>query len=289
VEVPSNLPSKPSVQPDLRIFQQQLVRLFTSEPERKQFLQSAGTEYATFQNIQSLPKAPVVIYADLLRTTADGVMSSIFPAVRTHFDEDQWTDLLEDYLQAYPASHYRLNFIAQNFSQYLGQLAIEKPWLAEIADYEYQELVVEESEIEPSATGSFTQLLSQTEIMTLCPLLNQTLCHRRYKFDVVDVVGSILNDKQMPATPVEQSTIVVFFRDPETHRCRQLKLGSVAESVLLATMEDKHTYAEILGKCLAIESNAKIEDRLAELLGIVNDFHEANLFTGNFKCASGGS
>ncbi|MDR3612138.1 MAG: putative DNA-binding domain-containing protein [Candidatus Obscuribacterales bacterium] len=288
MEVPSNLPSKPNVQPDLKIFQQQLVKLFTSEREREHFLQSTSTEYATFQSIQLLPKAPVVIYADLLKTAADGVMSSIFPAVRTYFEEDQWTHLIEDYLQAYPPSHYRLNFIAQNFSQYLGQLTVEEPWLAEIADYEYQELAVEES-IEPSANGSFTPLLSQTDIMTLCPLLNQTLCHRRYPFDVVEAVDAILNDTLLPVPPIKKPTIVVFFRDPETHRCRQLKLGRVAESVLLATLEDKHTYAEILGKCLAIESNAKIEDRLAELLGIVNDFHEADLFTGNFKCASGGS
>jgi hypothetical protein len=278
---------------DLKSFQQQLVRLFTNDRERAQFLQSTSTECATFQNILTLPKAPVVIYADLLKTTADGVMSSIFPAIRTYFSEDEWTGLLEHYLTAYSMSHYRLNAIAQNFSQYLGQISPDKPWLAEIADYEYQELAVEEIETEPafadSNANSFTPLLSQIEIMTLCPLINQTLCHRRYNFDVVEAVNSILVDEQLSVTPLEQSTIVAFFRDPETNRCRQLKLGKLAEAVLLAATQEKNTYAEILRKCLTVESNAKIEDRLSELLAIVNDFHEANLFTGNFMCASGGS
>lgn len=281
MKAPSNRSSRPEFQPDLKSFQQQLVRLFTNEKERQQFLQSTATEYATFQNIQSLPKAPVVIYADLLKSTADGVMSSIFPAIRSCFSEDQWIDLLEHYLPAYPASHYRLNFIARDFSRYLEQLSPEKPWLAEIADYEYQELAVEENEIEPSITCSFTPLLSQTEIVNLRPLLNKTLCHRRYNFDVVEAVSSILNDSQPLMTPLPQSTIVVFFRDPETHRCRQLKLGTLAESVLLAATEEQNTYIHILHKCLAVESNAKIEDRLSELLAVVNDFHEANLFTGN--------
>jgi hypothetical protein len=290
---PLNLSPKHDVQPDLRNFQQQLVRLFTNEQERAQFLQSTNTACATFQNIQELPKAPVIVYADLLKTTADGVMSSIFPAIRTYFDQSEWTDLLQNYSTIFLASHYRLNAIAQNFSQYLRQTLPEKAWLAEIADYEYQELAVEEIETEPlaedSTASSFTPLLSQTELMTLCPLLNETICHRRYSFDVVDAVNSILEDGQIAVVPLRQSTIVVFFRDPDTHRCRQLKLGPLAASVLLAATQEQSTYVETLHKCVAVESNAKIENRLAELLAIVNDFHEANLFTGNFKSASNAS
>jgi hypothetical protein len=282
--MPSNLSSKPSAQLDLRHFQQQLISLFTNGKERQQFLQSTGTEYATYQDIQSLPKTSVSIYADLLKTTTDAVLSSIFPAVRTYFSEQQWADVLEHYLPAFPVPHYRLNSIAQNFSLYLEQLSPEKPWLSELADYEYQELAVEENQVEPSNTDSFRPLLSQTEIINLGPVINQTLCHRRYKFDVVDAVQSILVEGARAITPSKQFSIVVFFRDPESHRCRQLKLGTHAEAVLLAAMEGKLTYAQILSKCLATASKhqkQQLEDRLSELLAIINDFHEANLFTGN--------
>lgn len=276
---------------ELKTLQTQLIQLFTDRKERENFLQSTGTEYATYRNINQLPKTPVTIYAELLKSTADGVMSSIFPALRTFFSDDEWLELLEIYLAQNFGTNYRLNGIAENFAEYLSKTFRNQPWLAEIADYEYQELAVEEAESANhlvSDTATYTPLQSQTDIVTMLPVLNETLIHRVYKYDVAAAVSTILtNGSEHPLLP-EEATVIAMFRDPDSNRCRQLVLGKQAESVLLSIIkgQNEKTYAQILSDCLAPSSSSNVEEQLAELLSIINDFHEANLLIGNFTRAS---
>ena len=311
----------------LREAQAGLAELWTNSRSRQHFLGSGDAGQADFGKLKSLPKSGIALYAELIHNNAQGLMDSIFPACRKLVSAEAWPNLIESYLLECPPDTYHLNSLARKFSKYLekhaGQTECSRwRFIAELADFEWVELEVEEHPARVTQPG-YTELTSQELIATLIPVVNPASACRDYKFQIHDIARMILqgdvedseeiadaqgdDDRDVhemddqaegeetwkPVDPETAAAILqpqykrpvhlVFFRDPVAKTCRSLELGSAARKILAQAQSQTSTYAELLRSALDGTHPDALEEMLEKALGLFAKFHDTGLFIGNVR------
>jgi hypothetical protein len=175
-----------------------LAELWTNTDQRTRFLDSTPDQTADYGDLSGLSKSGIELYAELLQNNAQGLMDSIFPACQSLFSEDVWTSIIESYLRECPPDTYHLNSLARKFSAYLEKHASDSefarwPFIAELADFEWVELEVEEHSAKASA-GDYTELTSQELIATMVPVVNPAHTCRDYTYQVHAIARAILDE-----------------------------------------------------------------------------------------------
>jgi len=154
--------------PTLREIEKTVVTLFLDRRSRESFLKperagkrkkATAIDAAPPEVLNEVDKRGVDLYARLLSIGHHDVIDSIYPGCSRLIGE-RWDEVVDNYLEHYPPSHYNFNRTAANFSAYLkehGERYTKKfPYLCELADYEWLELEILEKnvKIEPAPYAS---------------------------------------------------------------------------------------------------------------------------------------
>jgi hypothetical protein len=303
-----------------------LAELWTDTNRRKQFLSSSSDTCADYEDLPGLSKSGIELYAELLQNNAQGLMNSIFPACQSLFTEEVWASTIESYLRECPPDTYHLNSLARKFSAYFEKHGNDSefvcwPFIAELADFEWIELEIEEHSAK-AISGGYTELTSQEIIATMIPVVNPTQTCRDYSYQIHEIARVILEEDdevdadqgadareedtgkvdtgadydRMSESPIgsdkaalvlqcefKQPIHLVFFRDPDSQTCRTLELGSAAQTILKQAQSGTHTYADLLRLSLDGTPANALEEMLEKALAVFAKFHEVGLFVANFK------
>ncbi len=117
------------------------------------------------QYLQEPPKGSiadrVAIYANGFYSRLEETLLSDYQTLASFMGEDEFSNLCRSYVALYPSYSYSLNFLGQHLSRYLAETPPyhKKPYLAEIAFYEWAEA--------QAFTSADATLLSATELQLL--------------------------------------------------------------------------------------------------------------------------
>lgn len=96
----------------------------------------------------------LAIYRDLFYNSLQGLLAGNFPVIRKLLGDDGWHPLVHDFYREYRCSTPLFPELPREFIQYLQARAEagrgDKPWLHELAHYEWVELALDLSEADPS-------------------------------------------------------------------------------------------------------------------------------------------
>jgi uncharacterized protein len=153
----------------------------------------------------------LAVYRDLFRRNVDRLLGSGFPVIRRTLDDPTWQGLVAGFLRDHASSTPLFTEVSQEFVAYLQALdAPPRPWIAELAHYEWAELALQVSEAvavpaDPSqpATGDASHLLERA------PVLSPLAWPLAYRWPV-----HAIGPGHDPAKPPSQATLLLLHRDP---------------------------------------------------------------------------
>lgn len=149
----------------------------------------------------------LAVYAELLYNKFDESLSACFPVIHSLLPKDGWRALLLDFIAEHRCLSPYYRRIPDEFVQYLlqeRQPAGDKPFLAELAHFEWIELQlsIAEADTPPIARLSGQQLLSGV------PLFAPVMQLLHYHWPVQDI-----NPTFQPKAPPAVPTHILGFRD----------------------------------------------------------------------------
>lgn len=150
----------------------------------------------------------MAMYHELFFNNIDSFLSSNFPVIRKILPDEQWYALAQDFFAEHRCSTPHFSEIAEEFLDYLQtrNKADDFPFLLELAHYEWVEMALAISPLEPqTAAPSFAdEILVQKIIMSpLAWLL-------AYRFPVQQISPEFL-----PTSPPVQPTCLIVYRDAD--------------------------------------------------------------------------
>ncbi|MCQ8129852.1 HvfC family RiPP maturation protein [Methylomonas rivi] len=149
----------------------------------------------------------LAVYAGLLYNKFDESLSACFPVIQSILSRTEWRALLLDFIAEHRCLSPYYRRIPDEFVQYLLQERrrdIDKPFLAELAHFEWIELqlAIDEAAAAPIKTLTDPQLLANV------PLFAPVMQLLHYHWPVQDI-GPTFQPKTPPANP----THILGFRD----------------------------------------------------------------------------
>jgi len=222
------------------------------------------------------------LYRDLVSFGNLETMSSIFPVCRKLLGEKRFSLTVEDYVRRNPPEHFRLNRIGQRFPDYLRRLSevsVAFPFIAELADYEWLELMLMEDAREGFRTGDFPPRDSD-QWECLAPVLNPVLEIRRYDYRIPDLAKEIDREGAPVSTGIRPTAVVVF-REPESQRIRFLELAAVPLALLCQLRRHRCSYLELLERleCMFVEISA--DEFVANIAHLLKFFYMEGVLLGS--------
>jgi hypothetical protein len=134
------------------------------------------------------------VYRNNTHTNWTDTLNHDFPLTRQQFPDEEWRALQKRYFIKHPPEHWELNTSMTPFSAWLKTQKI-KPYVKELADYEWQDLKV---------------FISRAEIRPGTGMSNPTVVIRAYEHQIFFWVES-----GAPASkpPQQRPEVLVFYRD----------------------------------------------------------------------------
>jgi hypothetical protein len=178
------------------------------------------------------------VYVDLLYNKFNDSLTTCFPVTYAILDETAWQRLLKDFIAEHRCRSPYYRQIPDEFVRYLQserQAASDPPFLAELAHFEWMELVLSIAEAEPfrAETLSDAQLLDA--VLVFAPVMK--LLH--YLWPVPQISRTYLPDEP-PAAP----THILGFRDA-TDEVRFIALNQMTAG-LVQLLQKQHTARQVL-------------------------------------------
>lgn len=191
---------------------------------------------ARVRDPRSTPRPPgaavkrMKVYEELLYNNLEGFLLSCFPVCRKILGQRAWTRLVRAFFRDHVSHTPYFRQIPEEFLKYLqdGSPTVElPPFLAELAHYEWVEL-----ELDTSDRDAHLPVHDPDgDLLAGRPLINPVLRVLAYRWPV-----HRLSPRYKPATPPEQPTFTLAFRDAG-HRVR-FSLINPATARLLSLMQE---------------------------------------------------
>jgi hypothetical protein len=244
----------------------------------------------------------IALYASLLNYGHHDVINSIYPGCRKVLD-DAWESIVDDYLLKYPPKHHTVNRLADSLSDYFtkygGTYLKKYPFLSELAHYEWIELELMENP-QQIFSGDYEGLTQAEHFTDFGPIVNPVLIICDYEYPIADICDLLSEDRPLKKSYKKASTSVAICRNPETHLCRFLELGSISSLMLkYAITESKISpydgkknsfvqvsYKELLEKITANANGISLEDCVLEYMQLVDTLQELGMFCGSAPIAN---
>ncbi|MBU6450848.1 MAG: putative DNA-binding domain-containing protein [Cyanobacteria bacterium REEB67] len=243
----------------------------------------------------------IELYSSLIEIGRFDLMASIFPIIHKLLGKN-FKECALDYFAATPPRHYNLNRAAEKFGLYLAEhcpkLIRRYPFLAELADYEWIELLVleqveadvstkvkiksksadERNKTENISDGDAAQA---AQFASLSPVLTSAIAARNYHFDIPAIALAIKEGEKLTVEAVKACAApvgVIVFRDASTLEARFLEVGDVAMQ-LLQLMLDRPgiSYGELLTTVCAGVSPEEAGALLTGSLVAIEEFKKFHL------------
>ena len=156
------------------------------------------------------------IYRELFYNNVEGFLSNSFPVLRKLMDDDSWHAMARDFYARHQCHSPLFLEIPREFLNYLQQERTDRaddlPFLHELAHYEWVELALSVAEAgdaenrhrETALTGS------ADDLMDAIPVVSTLAWPLSYRYPVHKI-----SPEFMPATPGEQATYLLVYRDPD--------------------------------------------------------------------------
>lgn len=216
-----------------------------------------------------IPERRLQVYRELVRNNLGALLGGTFPVLRDTLGAPAWAALLDRFLREH---HSRIPLFPRLGLEFVTFLAhVEdpaRPWLAELADYEWAELGLQLAE------ASALPQDAQADLLDACPRLSPLAWPRAYRWPV-QRIGPGVQPQQPPAQP----TLLLLRRDdagrvhfsqlsPLLYRLLELADGNTARSgrTLLRQLAEEagqHDDAAFLQEALPILARLRQEGVLA--------------------------
>ncbi len=178
------------------------------------------------------------IYVDLLYNKFNDSLTTCFPVTAAILGETAWQQLLKDFIGEHRCLSPYYRQIPDEFVLYLQnerQLRDDLPFLAELAHFEWIELVLSIAEAEPVAA----EPLTETQLLDAVPVFAPVMQLLHYLWPVQQ-----LNPAYQPDEPPSVSTHLLGFRDA-ADRVRFIALNAATASLLMH-LQNGHTATQVL-------------------------------------------
>lgn len=153
----------------------------------------------------------LAVYQELLYNKFDESLSACFPVLHTILESGNWRTLVTDFIAEHQCLTPYYRKIPDEFVIYLQQERLrtdDLPFLAELAHFEWIELVLSLAEAEPAICQTLTDSQLLNEIPVFTPIMQ--LLHYSWP---VQQISPLFQPTTMPAV----TTHVLGFRDLEEH------------------------------------------------------------------------
>jgi hypothetical protein len=269
--------------PGLREIELAMTRLWSRRAEREKFLAGEpGVDNALARHID--PRG-VKIYANLIDLNRLDLMASIYPHCKKLLGKNFRT-IVFDYMETMPPDHFNFNQAARKFSQYLtehGEAELKKrPFLAELADYEWIELAVIENDVDVDYSRTNTRealaatVIDPVQFAQTVPRLNPTTVLRAYRYPIATIVDALENDIKLPRRQKLEASWSLAFRNSD-HLCEYLEISEMTYILLNALAQNPAlTYGEMIAMACAESNNA--EETVTDFLAVIEQLSEEKVF-----------
>jgi hypothetical protein len=178
------------------------------------------------------------IYRELFYHNVEGFLSNSFPVLRTLMDDDSWHAMARDFYARHQSHSPLFLEIPREFLNYLQQersdRADDLPFLCELAHYEWVELAVSIAEADDAENRARETAFTGAggDLLDAIPLVSTLAWPLSYRYPVHKI-----SPEFMPATPGEQTTYLLVYRDPDDE-VGFIELNPVSARLLALLKED---------------------------------------------------
>ncbi len=148
------------------------------------------------------------IYRDLFYKNIEGFISSGFPVLRSLFEDDDWHDLVRDFMILHRCHTPYFLEISQEFLLYLQngspQREEDPPFMQELAHYEWVELALDVADEDLDAIP----FLADGDLLEGVPLVSPLAWSLAYQYPVHHI-GEKFQPQQVPEMP----TFLIVYRN----------------------------------------------------------------------------
>lgn len=158
---------------------------------------------ATHPGPPGIPERRLRVYRKLVRNTLATLLGGTFPVLRTSLGPRDWSALLERFLREHHSRTPLFPQLGREFTAFLANIEDPaRPWLAELADYEWAELGLQLADATPPPHPPDADLLDGI------PQLSPLAWPRAYRWPVQQIGPGF-----QPTTPPAQPTLLLLRRD----------------------------------------------------------------------------
>lgn len=231
----------------------------------------------------------VELYGRLIRYGWHDTMSALYPVCEELLKE-QWRAIVERYLKVCPPSHFNLNQIGKEFSNYLiafeGAIVKDYPFISQLADYEWLELeVLEHSSI--VSREPWQPLETTDQFVALRPRVNPTLNLRHYDYRIADISYNIENGHCIDEISEAQETFVAGFRPFQSSKSNLIETNNLSVLLLEKAASKEFSYKDLALVTIQFYGNEEPGSAITEFIELVERLQEMDVLVGSapIKCS----
>lgn len=233
------------------------------------------------------PAERVQIYADMYFARIRDAVAEDFPAVVACIGDERWTELMRDYLQDHPPTHYSLRFAGEHLPDFLHTHALATTWpfLSELAQFEWMLVDLFDAPDSDMLTHDQLATIPQDDWASLHLRTIPAWRCAEFRWPVDDIRTSLLESDDLALGLPEPITLAVWRKNfdcvfrrvtaQERALLDRLFLGcdfaSLCDAIIAdATIDPAHPPTQAVGRyleqwltdgCLRVDATCHCEER----------------------------
>ncbi len=211
------------------------------------------------------------IYQELFFNNIEGFISSAFPVIRTLFDEQQWHQIVREFMVNHRCHSPVFAEIAIEFLDYLSgngrHLLLKYPFMLELAHYEWVEVAVVFADEENTVNSSEPDWLEEK------PVVSSVSHILAYDYPV-----HLISKDFSPTEEEKQATFLVVYRDKDDN-IGFMELNAVSYR-LLSLINGELTGKVIIDTIAEELHRDDVENLYPMALELFDSFSQKNILLG---------
>lgn len=149
------------------------------------------------------------IYRELVFNNIEGFLSGGFPILRSLYSEQQWLELVRDFISKHQAHSPYFLEVSEEFLSFLNEtremLPSDPPFMQELAHYEWVELALDVSE---EVLPNEDKIVTSVSLLDRHPLVSPLAWTLSYQYPV-----HLLGADYQPGQPPAEPTFLIVYRN----------------------------------------------------------------------------
>ncbi|EAW31594.1 hypothetical protein GP2143_08589 [marine gamma proteobacterium HTCC2143] len=215
------------------------------------------------------------IYRDLFYKNIEGFISSGFPVLRSLYEDDDWRDIVRDFMIQHRCHTPYFLEISQEFLLYLQnsrvQRAEDPAFMQELAHYEWVELALDVSEEDLDAVA----VIADGDLLEGVPRVSPLAWSLAYQYPV-----HLIGEKFQPQQVAELPTYLIVYRNLD-EEVGFMEINSVTARMLEILLQDQSlTGRQVLAQIAAELNHADPRQVVAAGLEIMQQLRGLGIILG---------